>query len=166
MKIISCILPSLLVSTVCSARQTHWSALIRILTTTTASALLIIDGHAQFTQSQDDSLTKIYDQRDLSTITDEPNLGAKPVQVIKTEDGLSKVYDRRDLSSITDEPNLGAKPVHVIKAEGGVSKVYDQQDLSPITDEPDLGAKPSSVLVGEFGQPKDNLGISPSPVDR
>ena len=62
-------------------------------------------------------MSKVYDQRDLSMITDEPNLGAKPVQVIKAENGLSKVYDQRDLSTITDEPNLGAKPTAAIVTE-------------------------------------------------
>ena len=65
----------------------------------------------------EDGISKVYDQRDLSTITDEPNLGAKPVQVIKAENGLSKVYDQRDLSTTTDEPNLGAKPTAAIVTE-------------------------------------------------
>ena len=33
----------------------------------------------------ENGLSKVYDQRDLSTITDEPNLGAKPTAAIVTE---------------------------------------------------------------------------------
>lgn len=125
-----------------------------IMAATAAMALITEAGHAQLAPCRSDALTKIYDQRDLSTITGEPNVGAKPVQVIKTEDGVSKVYDQRDLSTITDEPNIGAKPVQVIKTEAGMSKVYDRRDLSTITDEPNLGAKPVQVIKTEDGLSK------------
>jgi len=119
-----------------------------------AMALITEAGNGQLAPCRNDSLTKVYDKRDLSSINDEPNFGAKPVKVIKTEDGLSKVYDQRDLSSINDEPNFGAKPVQVIKTEDGVSKVYDQRDLSSINDEPNFGAKPVKVIKTEDGVSK------------
>ena len=122
----------------------------RFMAAIAAMALISQAGYAQLAPCPN-TLTKVYDQRDLSTITDRPSLGAKPVQVIKTEDGVSKVYDRRDLSTITDEPILGAKPVQVITTEDGVSKIYDRRDLSTITDEPILGAKPVQVIKAEDG---------------